>query len=145
MVGRVSKSPLCFSCLCEALGTSPQPSTNLRWQWAMASLSAFLQPGQQKGGISISHHGISYVLWGGGPSGTLPFTFGTGYAHGAAQSHHSPGGTTLVCVFHTTTAISADLCKTRVTPLKLVDLLWDKKVTGKGQLLPMEDEMLPIY
>lgn len=48
-------------------------------------------------------------------------------------------------IFHTATAISADLCKSRVTPLKLVDLLWDKTGTAKGQLLPMDDEMLPTY
>lgn len=78
MVGGVSKSPLRFPCLCEALGMSPHPSTCLRWQWATAVPSAFLQPGQQKGGMSISHHGISCVLWSGGPSGTLHFTFGAG-------------------------------------------------------------------
>lgn len=108
---------------------SPHLSICLRWQWANAVLSAFLQPDQQKGSMSISHHGISHVLWGGGPSGTLPFTFGTGYAHGTVQSHHSPGGTIPVCVFHIATAISADLCKSRVSPLKLVDLLWDKRGT----------------
>lgn len=100
MVGRISNYLLHFPCLREALGMSQHPSTCLGWQWAITVLAAFLQPGQQKDGISISHHGISRVLWGGGPSGTLSFTFGMGYAHGAVQSHHSPGGTTPVCFPH---------------------------------------------
>lgn len=143
MVGRISKSPLCFPCLCEALGMSPHWSTCLGWQQAITVLSAFLQPGQ--GGMSISHQGISCVLCVGGPSRALPFKFRKGYAHGAVQSYHAPGDTTSVCVFHTATANSADLCKSRATPLKLVNLLWDKRGTAKEQLLPMEDEMLPTY
>lgn len=146
-VGRASESLLHFPCLCDkALGMSLHPPTCLRWQWATAVLSVFLQPGQQKDGMSISHHGISHVMRSSGPSGTLPFTSGTGYAHGAIESHHSPGGTTLVCVFYTAIVISADLCKSRLTPLKLVDLLWVKRGPAKGQLglvlLPMEAEML---
>lgn len=90
--------------------------------------------------MSISHRGISIVMWGAAPCGTLPITFGTGYAHGAVQSYHYP-----VCVFHTASAISADLCKSRVPLLTLVDLLWDKRGTAKGQLLPTEDEMPPTY
>lgn len=49
----------------------------------------------------------------------------------------------LQSVFHTVTSVSADFC--RATPFKLVDLLWDKIITAKGQLFPMEDEMLPSY
>lgn len=57
MVGRGSKSPLHSPYLCEALGMPPHSSTCLRWQRTIAILSAFLQPGQQKGGKSISTMG----------------------------------------------------------------------------------------
>lgn len=121
--GQNFKSLLNFPCLCEAFSMSPHLSTRLRWQWAIAILSASLHPGQQKDSMNTSHHRISCVLWHGSPSGTLPFSFGTGYACGAVQA------TTLLAArhqpfFHTATAISADWYKPRLTPLKLVDLPW---------------------
>lgn len=91
------------------------------------------------------YHGISRMLWGGSPSRILPFTFCPSLHHSAVQSHNSPD-VTIPVIFHAVTAIFTDLCKSRIiTPLKSVDLLWDKRGIAKGQLLPMEDEMLPIY
>lgn len=143
-VGRAEKSPLHFPCLCEALDRFPHLPTCLRWQWAISILSA-CSPARPAGGWH-KHQSPQHLPCAGVavPLGLCPSPLGqvTSMVHYKDTilqvAHHQS-------VFLTATAVSADLCNSWVTPLNLVNLLWDKRRTAKGQLFPMEDEMLPIY